>query len=313
MIQISDISKSYEGYKTIDFMRWNKLAFLILLFLVISFIFIIYIFNFNWSIDFTGGTVIEANFEKSIDTDQLRDQLIKIGFNSPIVHNLGDSKSIIIKIRPQLDLERSKQFSSNQIISVIKSITKQKTTINRIDSVGPSIGSDLTFNGFIALLFAIVAIFLYIGIRFEWYIAFGTVVALLSDLVITCGILSLLCIEIDLTIIASLMSVIGYSLNDKIVISDRIRENSRKMQTTSYYDIINISLNQVLKRTLMTSFITLIIVLILLIFGGYLLKGFSLTMVIGIIVGTISSIYISLSLALITSIIKNKTSYSFYQ
>ncbi|MXP51380.1 protein translocase subunit SecF [Pantoea sp. SoEX] len=301
MLNISNINKFHEGYKPIDFMRWNKLAFSVLAFLILLSTVIIYVFNFNWSIDFTGGTVIEASFDKLINVNLLRSQLIKSGFNSPIIQNIGDNKSVLIKINSS-----NSDNINDKLIESIKKNMKQKITINRINFVGPSIGPELTMNGIIALFYAILAVFFYIGFRFEWNIAFGIVVALLSDLIITCGLLSLLHIEIDLTIIASLMSIIGYSLNDKIVISDRIRENMKKIQSFSYYDIINISLTQVINRTLMTSLVTLMMVLILLTFGGSLLKGFSLTMVIGIIVGTMSSIYISLSLKLMTNIINNK-------
>ncbi|HBH69352.1 MAG TPA: protein translocase subunit SecF, partial [Erwinia persicina] len=164
--------------------------------------------------------------------------------------------------------------------------------------VGPSVGSDLAQAGGVALLSALIAILIYIGFRFEWRLALGTVLALAHDVIITAGLLSLFHVEIDLTIIASLMSVIGYSLNDKIVVSDRIRENFRKIRRGSSYDITNVSLTQTLSRTIITSVTTLAMVMILFVFGGALLKGFSLTMLIGITIGTISSIYVSSALAL---------------
>ncbi|WP_420022065.1 protein translocase subunit SecF [Candidatus Pantoea edessiphila] len=279
-------------------MRWNKLVSSILGVLIISSVLVIFVFQFNWSIDFTGGTVIEINFKKSINIDMLRTNLMKFGFKSPIVQNLDKTNNIMIKIKSSFDSINIDKLRS-KLISFINKDIKQKIKINRVDYVGPSIGIDLIKNGSIAIVSALIIVFLYIGLRFEWYISFGIVFALLSDIIITCAFLSLFHIEIDLTIIASLMSVIGYSLNDKIIIFDRIRENFKKNQISSYYDIINVSLTQVLNRTLMTSFVTLMMVSILLIFGGVLLKGFSLTMLIGIIIGTISSVYIALSLALI--------------
>ncbi|PPI88389.1 protein translocase subunit SecF [Candidatus Pantoea edessiphila] len=300
MLQHNDIDESKKEFKIFDFMYWNKLAFLILGLLIISSILIIFIFNFNWGIDFTGGTLVEINLEKSINIDLLRNKLMESGFKKPIVQKLNNSKNIMIKVSSFPSSIDTNKLST-KLVSIVNKYERQKVIINRIDFIGPSVGTELIKNGLIALLFAIIAIFAYISYRFEWCLASGTVIALLSDLIITFGFLSLFYIEIDLTIVASLMSIIGYSLNDKIVISDRIRENINKMQSISYYKIINISLNQVLNRTLMTSFVTLIMVLILLIFGGSLLKDFSLTMLIGIIIGTISSIYISLPISLIVN------------
>ncbi|PPI86344.1 protein translocase subunit SecF [Candidatus Pantoea edessiphila] len=304
MSQISYINEFNEKNKIFDFMRWNKLAFFILgLLIIFSFVFI-FMIKFNWGVDFTGGTVIEINLETAVDLNLIRSTLIQSGFNKPIVSTAG-SKSIMIKIHSYFNSKNSDDLSSKLINAINKNI-KQKIIINHIDFVGPSVGIDLIKNGVIALLCAIASVLLYVGFRFDWYLAFGIVVALFSDLIITCGFLSLFHIEIDLTILASLMSVIGYSLNDKIVISDRIRENTRHIKSFSYYEIINISLNQVLKRTLITSLITSIMVIILLLFGGSLLTGFSLTMLIGLIFGTLSSIYVFLSLALIAHSINNR-------
>ena len=159
-------------------------------------------------------------------------------------------------------------------------------------------GSDLAQAGGMALLVALISILIYVGFRFEWRLALGAVLALAHDVVITLGVLSLFHIEIDLTIVASLMSVIGYSLNDSIVVSDRIRENFRKIRRGTPYEIVNVSLTQTLSRTIMTSATTLVVVLCLYIFGGAMLKGFSLTMLIGVSIGTISSIYVASALAL---------------
>ena len=288
----------YLKYKVVDFMRWNKIAFIISGLLIIFTLIIINIFGFNWGLDFTGGTVIEIFLEKPIHVDVLRNNIIKSGFNNPLVQNLGNTHEFIIKIQPVPNLDNMKL--STKILSIIKKTSRQKNVviIKRIEFIGPSVGSDLAQNGILALFFAFIAILLYIGMRFEWRLACSAVLALIHDIILTCGILGLFHIEINLIIIASLMSVIGYSLNDKIVVFDRIRENFYKICCTSSYDIVNISLSQTLKRTLMTSMITLTIIFILFIFGGELLKDFSLTMLIGTIIGTISSIYISSGLAL---------------
>jgi len=285
-----------HGRKVVDFMRWDTLAFIISGLLLIISVAIIGVRGFNWGLDFTGGTVIEINLENPTDLDVMRESLVKAGFAEPQVQNFGSSRDVMVRMSPNEG--NAGQELGSKVLEVINDTTKQHATVKRIEFVGPTVGSDLATAGGMALLSALIAILIYIGFRFEWRLALGTVLALAHDVVITMGLLSLFHVEIDLTIVASLMSVIGYSLNDKIVVSDRIRENFRKIRRGSSYDITNVSLTQTLSRTIITSATTLAMVLILFIFGGELLKGFSLTMLIGITIGTISSIYVSSALAL---------------
>ncbi|QKJ86145.1 preprotein translocase subunit SecF [Paramixta manurensis] len=296
MAQQYSVEQLNHGRKVHDFMRWDTLAFIISALLIVASLAIMGVRGFNWGLDFTGGTVIEINLEKPAELDALRDALQKSGFVEPQVQNFGSSRDIIVRMPPAEG--NAGQELGNKVVSVINQAASQTATVKRIEFVGPSVGSDLAQAGGMALLSALIAILIYIGIRFEWRLALGTVLALAHDVIITMGILSLFHIEIDLTIIASLMSVIGYSLNDKIVVSDRIRENFRKIRRGTPYDITNVSLTQTLSRTIITSATTLAMVLILFIFGGALLKGFSLTMLIGVTIGTISSIYVSSALAL---------------
>lgn len=184
------------------------------------------------------------------------------------------------------------------VLKVINESTNQNAAVKRIEFVGPSVGADLAQTGAMALMAALLSILVYVGFRFEWRLAAGVVIALAHDVIITLGILSLFHIEIDLTIVASLMSVIGYSLNDSIVVSDRIRENFRKIRRGTPYEIFNVSLTQTLHRTLITSGTTLMVILMLYLFGGPVLEGFSLTMLIGVSIGTASSIYVASALAL---------------
>ncbi|PIJ52253.1 protein-export membrane protein SecF [Erwinia sp. OLTSP20] len=291
-----NIEQLNHGRKVVDFMRWDTLAFIISALLIVASIAIIGVRGFNWGLDFTGGTVIEINLEKPTNLDSLRSALQTAGFVEPQVQNFGSSRDVMVRMAP--DKGPGGQELGNKVVTVINQASQQHATVKRIEFVGPSVGSDLAQAGAMALLSALGAILLYIGFRFEWRLALGTVLALIHDVIITVGLLSLFHIEIDLTIIASLMSVIGYSLNDKIVVSDRIRENFRRIRRGSSYDITNVSLTQTLSRTIITSATTLAMVLILFIFGGALLKGFSLTMLIGVTVGTISSIYVSSALAL---------------
>nr|WP_263458400.1 protein translocase subunit SecF [Brenneria tiliae] len=277
-------------------MRWDNVAFLISGTLLILSLIVMGVRGFNWGLDFTGGTVIEINLEKPADLDLIRDSLQNAGFHDPLIQNFGSSRDVMVRMSPNVGT--SGQELGNRVLSVINQGTEQQATVKRIEFVGPSVGSDLAQAGGMALLSALICILIYVGFRFEWRLALGAVIALAHDVVITLGVLSLFKIEIDLTIVASLMSVIGYSLNDSIVVSDRIRENFRKIRRGTPYEIMNVSLTQTLSRTIMTSATTLVVVLMLYIFGGAMLAGFSLAMLIGVSIGTVSSIYVASALAL---------------
>ncbi len=296
MIQDYNVKQFNYSRKICDFLRWDLLAFSLSLLLLITSIIIISIRGFNWGLDFTGGTVIEINLGKPANLDLMRDRLKQAKFQDPIVQYFGSSHDIIVRL-PLIDGIPSREFSK-KVINVISSIVGGPIIVKRLELVGPNIGSELEQNAATALLTALICILIYVGLRFEWRLAAGTVIALGHDVLITLGSLSLFQIELDLTIVASLMSVISYSLNDSIVVSDRIRENLRNMDCGNPYKIINISLTQTLGRTLMTSAATLLVVLTLYVFGGAMLNGFSLVMLIGVSFGTLSSIYIVSALAL---------------
>ncbi|RPH28472.1 protein translocase subunit SecF [Buttiauxella warmboldiae] len=297
MAQEYTVEQLNYGRRVHDFMRWDFWAFGISGCLLILSVAIIGVKGFNWGLDFTGGTVIEISLEKPADLDQMRQALQKAGFAEPLVQNFGSSRDIMVRMPPAQG-ETGGQVLGSKVVSVINEATQQDATVKRIEFVGPSVGADLAQNGALALLAALISILVYVGFRFEWRLAAGVVIALMHDVIITLGVLSLFHIEIDLTIVASLMSVIGYSLNDSIVVSDRIRENFRKIRRGTPYEIFNVSLTQTLQRTLITSGTTLVVILMLYLFGGAMLKGFSLTMLIGVSIGTVSSIYVASALAL---------------
>ncbi|PWC15001.1 protein translocase subunit SecF [Brenneria roseae subsp. americana] len=296
MAQDYTVEQLNYGRRVYDFMRWDNIAFLISGSLLILSLIVMGVRGFNWGLDFTGGTVIEINLEKPADLDLIRDSLQKAGFHDPLIQNFGSSRDVMVRMPPSVGT--SGQELGNRVLSVINEGTEQHATVKRIEFVGPSVGSELAQAGGMALLSALICILIYVGFRFEWRLALGAVIALAHDVIITMGLLSLFQIEIDLTIVASLMSVIGYSLNDSIVVSDRIRENFRKIRRGTPYEIMNISLTQTLSRTIMTSATTLVVVLMLYIFGGSMLEGFSLAMLIGVSIGTVSSIYVASALAL---------------
>ncbi|WP_291970474.1 protein translocase subunit SecF [Candidatus Symbiopectobacterium sp.] len=296
MAQEYTVEQLNYGRKVYDFMRWDNVAFVISGTLLILSLIVMGVRGFNWGLDFTGGTVIEINLEKPADLDLIRDSLEKAGFADPLIQNFGSSRDVMVRMPPSVGT--SGQELGNKVVSVINQGTEQSATVKRIEFVGPSVGKDLAQDGAMALLAALICILIYVGFRFEWRLALGAVLALAHDVIITMGGFSLFQIEIDLTIVASLMSVIGYSLNDSIVVSDRIRENFRKIRRGTPYEIMNVSLTQTLSRTLMTSGTTLGVVLMLYIFGGAMLEGFSLAMLTGVSIGTISSIYVASALAL---------------
>lgn len=296
MAQDYTVEQLNYGRKVYDFMRWDNLAFFISGLLLVASLAVMFTKGFNWGLDFTGGTVIEVTVEKAPDMTELRGALEKSGFHDPVVQNFGSSHDIMIRMATLVDSDS--QAISDKILNVVKQVAQSDAAVKRIEFVGPSVGAELAQAGGMALLVALICILIYVGFRFEWRLALGTVIALAHDVVITMGVLSLLHIEIDLTIVASLMSVIGYSLNDSIVVSDRIRENFRKIRRGTPYEIMNVSLTQTLSRTIMTSATTLMVVLMLYIFGGAMLKGFSLSMLIGVSIGTVSSIYVASALAL---------------
>lgn len=296
MAQEYTVEQLNHGRKVYDFMRWDFWAFGISGLLLIAAIVIMGVRGFNWGLDFTGGTVIEITLEKPAEMDVMREALQKAGYEEPQLQNFGSSHDIMVRM-PPTEGETGGQVLGSKVVTIINEATNQNAAVKRIEFVGPSVGADLAQTGAMALLVALISILVYVGFRFEWRLAAGVVIALAHDVIITLGILSLFHIEIDLTIVASLMSVIGYSLNDSIVVSDRIRETSAN-PSRDVLRIFNVSLTQTLHRTLITSGTTLVVILMLYLFGGPVLEGFSLTMLIGVSIGTASSIYVASALAL---------------
>ncbi|WP_216782773.1 protein translocase subunit SecF [Candidatus Profftia tarda] len=291
MLRECNVEQLNYDLKIIDFMRWDLVALTISGLILCTCFFIMILKGFNLGLDFTGGTVIELTSKQAPDLNIVRDAVKKAGYPNPVIQKLGNNHDLIIRIGPIQEL-------SNKIVNVVKGAIKGDVVIKSIESIGPSVDTEMAPTSILALLVALICILFYLGLRFEWRLALGTIIALVHDVIITLGLLSLLSIEIDLNILASLMSVIGYSLNDSVVISDRIRENFRNINHGTPYEIINVSITQTLKRTIVTSATAIAAVLILYIFGGTMLKNFSLTMLIGISVGTISSIYVASVIAL---------------
>ncbi|KKD01549.1 MULTISPECIES: protein translocase subunit SecF [Photobacterium] len=282
--------------KVIDFMRWSKLAFVLSAVMIIASISVVLTKGMNWGLDFTGGTLIEVGFEQPADLAQIRDSLEVAGFGDAIVQNFGTARDVMVRLQPREGV--AGETLGNQILDALREGTHQSVEMRRIEFVGPNVGDELAEAGGLAILVSLICILLYVSMRFEWRLAAGAVLSLAHDVIITIGIFSLLQIEVDLTIVAALLTVVGYSLNDTIVVFDRIRENFRKMRKGGPAEVMDHSITQTLSRTLITSGTTLFVVIALFMKGGTMIHGFATALLIGITVGTYSSIYVASALAL---------------
>ncbi|ROV61082.1 protein translocase subunit SecF [Vibrio ponticus] len=284
-----------KAESTIDFLRWSKFAFVFSLLMIGASIFTLSTKWLNWGLDFTGGTLIEVGFEQPAQLDEIRTSLEAKGFGDAIVQNFGSARDVMVRLSPREDV--SGETLGNQIISAIKEGTGKEVEMRRIEFVGPNVGDELTEAGGLAILVSLICILIYVSVRFEWRLAAGAVLALAHDIIITLGVFSIMQIEVDLTIVAALLTVVGYSLNDTIVVFDRIRENFRRMRKGGPAEVINSAITQTLSRTLITSGTTLFVVIALFVQGGAMIHGFATALLLGITVGTYSSIYVASALA----------------
>ncbi len=286
----------------IDFMGKRKLAMVFSLLLIIVSIGSLATKGLNLGIDFTGGYLIEAGYQDDVNLDKVRTALATAGFHDVQVQNFGTSKDIIVRIAPRANI--NKATIGDNVLSVLLKTSEKKVTMRRVEFVGPQVGDELRDDGGIALLVALGGILIYISMRFQLKSAVGAILALIHDVIITVGVFSILQLEFDLTVLASILAVIGYSLNDTVVVLDRIRETFRSVRKTTAEDILNMSINQTLSRTLVTSLTTLLVLFALFFFGGEIIHGFALALIIGVVIGTYSSIYIASSTLMIMKIHK---------
>ena len=271
----------------IQFLKFKKATLIMSITICFFSIFSLFLNGLNFGIDFKGGTLIEVSSENSINISNVRSVLSSLNLGDVQIQNFGSEKNILVRIEASSSENNSSALSkiTNQLILFGK--------IQRTEVVGPKISSELIQKGILAILSAVGLMLFYIWIRFEWQFSLGAVLALIHDVIITIGIFSFFQIEFNLSIIAALLTIIGYSMNDTVVVYDRIRENLRKYKKQDLYDLINISINQTLSRTVLTSFTTLLALFSLYIFGGQVIKGFTLAMIIGVFIGTYSSTFIA--------------------
>ena len=272
----------------IDFMSWRKIALSISIILATVSILSLSLKQLNYGLDFTGGSLVELHYPKEIEVANIRQSLTNAGYEGAQVALFGSTQDVLIKLPGSVS-----DTLGAEIIQVLRQESSEDIVLRRVEYVGPQIGSELRDDGGLAMLLALGLMMLYIAFRFQSRFAFAAVLALIHDVIIVLGIFSLFNLDFDLTVLAALLAVIGYSLNDTIVVSDRIRENLKSQRGSDTEEVINLSLNQMLSRTLITSLTTLLVLTSLYLFGGELIKNFALALILGVVVGTYSSIYIA--------------------
>jgi len=281
----------------IDFVGKRKIALFVSLVLFVGSIVSLSVNNLNLGLDFKGGILLEVGYPKEVNVEALRSTLSKNGFKDAVVQYIGPTGTVVT-IRISEKENTSKAVISDRVLEILKANSDEALDIRRREFVGAKVGEELRERGGFAMLIAVGMIMVYVMLRFEWRFAVGAITALVHDVFITLGFFSVFKWNFDLTVLAALLAVIGYSLNDTIVVYDRIRENFRKIRKGTTQDVTNRSLNETLSRTIITSLTTLVVLLAMYFFGGELIRPFAIALVIGVLVGTYSSIYVASSMVL---------------
>ncbi len=280
-----------SGETQFDFMGQRRVAMAISALLLLVSVASLAVRGLQLGIDFTGGTLIEVGYQEPANIDAVRQTLSDGGFADAVTQHFGTSRDVLVRVAPREGASQAEV--GNEVLLVLRSADAAQVDLRRVEFVGPQVGEELTEDGGLAMLIALGAIFIYVMFRFEWKFSAGAVAALFHDVLITLGVFSVFGLEFDLTVLAAVLAVIGYSLNDTIVVFDRIRENFRRMRRATSVEIINTSLNQTLSRTLMTSLTTLLVLTALFMVGGELIHGFAIALIVGVVVGTYSSMYVA--------------------
>jgi preprotein translocase subunit SecF len=284
--------KILQRKTNIDFMGKRKIALAFSIVLLVAALVALPTRGLNFGLDFTGGTLIEVTFPSAPDISEVRGRLAADGMDA-MVQTYGAANDIVVRIPPGSEEESSAEIST-RVLEALGQGVEGQIDVRRVEFVGPQVGEELTEQGILAVLYALIGIFLYVMMRFQWRFSVGAVAALVHDVLITMGALSVFQVEFDLTVVAALLAVVGYSLNDTIVLFDRIRENFPRLGSKqSPTEVVNTSVNQTLSRTLMTSLTTLLVLIALFYFGGEIIHGFAATLIIGVLIGTYSSIYVA--------------------
>ena len=281
------ILRIIKSATNINFMRIKKLTLFVSTILFLLSLSLIFIKGLNLGIDFTGGSLIEVRFKENIDLNNLRTKMNKLNLGEIQLQTIGNENDIIFKVQDN----KNKQIQTVQIIK--ESLSAQSVEYRRTEFVGPKVGSELVNAGIIAVIFSLIGILIYIWIRFQWNFALGAIIALIHDVILTLGFFSVLQLEFNLATVAAVLTIAGYSINDTVVIYDRVRDSMRKYKQITFDEVINISLNSTLTRTLMTSLTTLLALIALLTFGGIVISSFIIALIWGVLIGTYSSMYVA--------------------
>jgi preprotein translocase subunit SecF len=255
----------------------------------------------NLGIDFTGGTLVEVGFSKPVELANVRSALAEGGFSDATAQHFGTSQDVLVRLAPRGEIASA--VVSDHAFKALQQVDA-KAELRRVEFVGPQVGGELAEDGGLAILYALIGILIYVSVRFEYRLSLGAVIALIHDVIVTVGFFSIFQIPFDLPVLAAVLAVIGYSLNDTIVVYDRIRENFRRMRKGDPVEISNLSLNQTLSRTLFTSMTTVLVLIALFVFGGEIIHGFALALIVGMISGTYSTIYVASAAALLLGLSK---------
>jgi len=280
----------FKKTTTIDFLEHRKIAATLSAILIFGSIGLLVVTGLNFGVDFTGGTIVELGYQQSVDLEDIRSIFQDSEFRGAVIQYFGTSTEVLIRLAPIENLNNAE--ISNQVLRLLQQNSDQ-IEVRRVEFVGAQVGEDLTEKGGLAMLFALFGILIYVAIRFQIRFSLGAIAALIHDIILTLGFFSLTRMDFDLSVLAAILAVIGYSLNDTIVVFDRIRENFRKLRNSTAVEVCNISINQTMSRTIITGMTTLMVLFSLYFLGGETIQGFAMALIVGVIVGTYSSIYVA--------------------
>jgi preprotein translocase subunit SecF len=298
----SEIQTATLDYGKINFLKYSTPAMLFSVMLMIASLLGLWYKGLNLGVDFTGGTIIELTYPQGAELNDIRNHLSAAGYEEAQVQHFGSSREVLIRIAPRGDMASA--TLSNEVMAALQQASDQLIDLRRVEFVGPQVGEELTTDGALAVLYALIGILIYVALRFEYRFSLGAIAALVHDVVITLGVFAWTQVQFDLTVLAAILAIIGYSLNDTIVVFDRIRENFRTVRVGTPTEVTNKALNDMLSRTLMTSLTTLLVLVALFYLGGEIIHGFATALIIGVVVGTYSSVYVAGTIALMMGVSK---------
>lgn len=291
----------FKNETHVNFLAARVPAMALSLILIAASVGLIAVKGLNFGLDFTGGVLLEVGYPEPVELDPIRSVLDAQGFPDAVVQHFGDTRDVLIRMQPRD--EASNAEVSTDVLQALR-VDNPGASMRRVEFVGPQVGEQLTNRGIQAVMFALIGILIYVSLRFQWKLSLGAVFALAHDSIIVLGVFAFLGLPFDLTVLAAILAVIGYSLNDTIVVYDRIRENFRLMRTGGPIEVTNTSINQTMSRTVMTGVTTLLVLGALFYYGGEVIHGFALALIIGVLVGTYSSIYVASAVAIMMGLQK---------